>query len=77
MVLVRQGHTLTPHEVREIQDYPLIYYVGQKRGHRSAQKKAAQAGAAEGGEEEAVHNDGFDDSRGDYHVVKHDHVRTR
>ena len=52
---------LSNYELSEVLDYPQIYYVGtggQKIRNTSVNKP----------------NHGYDDERGDYHIVLHDHI---
>ena len=57
--------SLTTHEKKEILDYPVIYFIGAP----TAQKVQATAHLGE--------NYGYDDDKGDYKIVNHDHVGYR
>eukprot|EP00736_Rhodelphis_marinus_P001475 Rmarinus@m.28030 len=54
---------LTPFEQGEILDYPQIWYTGAT----APKEQRAKTG----------HNYGFDDDRGDYHMLLHDHIAYR
>ncbi|KAG0232956.1 hypothetical protein BGW42_007769 [Actinomortierella wolfii] len=56
---------LSLYERAEIGEYPQVYYVGQN----CRQKRPTNM--------EAAGNFGFDDERGDYHIVNHDHLMFR
>lgn len=56
---------LTLYERREITQYPHVYFVG-----RDVHKKMRGDGASD-------LNHGFDDERGDYRLVEHDHIAYR
>ncbi|KAF9405928.1 hypothetical protein BGZ94_003314, partial [Podila epigama] len=60
------GAYLSLYERAEIGEYPQIYYVGQN----CRQKKAASVEASNS-------NFGYDDERGDYLIVNHDHLMFR
>ncbi|KAG0016698.1 hypothetical protein BGZ81_011089 [Podila clonocystis] len=60
------GSYLSLYERAEIGEYPQVYYVGQN----CRQKKAASMEASNS-------NFGFDDERGDYLIVNHDHLMFR
>ncbi|KAF9388536.1 hypothetical protein CPC16_006455 [Podila verticillata] len=60
------GSYLSLYERAEIGEYPQVYYVGQN----CRQKKAASMEASNS-------NFGFDDERGDYLIVTHDHLMFR
>jgi dual specificity tyrosine-phosphorylation-regulated kinase 2/3/4 len=60
-----QGQYLSEYERKEIQDYSLIYFVGAK-----SKKKMATL-------DNSTNNHGYDDDRGDYLVVNHDHLAYR
>ncbi|KAG0334037.1 hypothetical protein BG004_000579 [Podila humilis] len=60
------GSYLSLYERAEIGEYPQVYYVGQN----CHQKKAASMEASNS-------NFGFDDERGDYLIVNHDHLMFR
>ncbi|KAG0305780.1 hypothetical protein BGZ99_001981, partial [Dissophora globulifera] len=57
---------LSQYEKAEISDYPQVYYVGQNCRHK-------QAASLESGNT----NFGFDDERGDYLIINHDHLMFR
>ncbi|KAK4703629.1 dual specificity tyrosine-phosphorylation-regulated kinase 2/3/4, partial [Phenoliferia sp. Uapishka_3] len=59
------GRCLSEYEKEEIRDYDDIYFVGP-----SCDKKPAT-------KENTTNNFGFDDERGDYLLVPHDHIRFR
>ncbi|KAF9283675.1 hypothetical protein BGZ74_001870 [Mortierella antarctica] len=68
------GSYLSLYERAEIGEYPQVYYVGQN----CRQKKAASMEASNsnfGNYNE--HSIGFDDERGDYLIVNHDHLMFR
>lgn len=54
---------MTAYEMQEVMRYPEIYYVGDnvERGLNATKEKGS-------------HNNGHDDSRGDYLVINNDHV---
>ncbi|BGP01393.1 serine/threonine protein kinase, CMGC, dual-specificity [Rhodotorula toruloides] len=56
---------LSPYEKDEIREYPRIYFVGPNCEKKQATKEAT------------ANNYGFDDDRGDYLLVPHDHIRYR
>ncbi|GEM06822.1 dual-specificity tyrosine-(Y)-phosphorylation regulated kinase [Rhodotorula toruloides] len=56
---------LSPYEKDEIRDYPRIYFVGPNCEKKQATKEVM------------ANNHGFDDDRGDYLLVPHDHIRYR
>ncbi|TCD60316.1 hypothetical protein EIP91_010354 [Steccherinum ochraceum] len=56
---------LSEYECKEILDYPGVYYLGQNSG-----KNAATL-------DNTTNNHGYDDERGDYLVVPHDHLAFR
>ncbi|KAF9932546.1 hypothetical protein BGZ67_004694 [Mortierella alpina] len=60
------GQYLSLYERAEIGEYPQVYYVGQNCRH----KKPASMEASNS-------NFGFDDERGDYLIVNHDHIMFR
>eukprot|EP00741_Cyanophora_paradoxa_P025736 tig00000391_g24835.t1 len=57
------GNALTPFEQSEVLEYPQVYFVGQ-----GANKTRTGA---------AANNNGYDDERGDYLIVLHDHMAYR
>ncbi|TIC29390.1 kinase-like protein [Wallemia mellicola] len=59
------GSSLSPYEQNEIFNHRDIYFVGQ-----SSKKKLAT-------KERSSSNYGYDDERGDYHIIKHDHLNYR
>jgi dual specificity tyrosine-phosphorylation-regulated kinase 2/3/4 len=56
---------LSDFERAEIVDYSEIWYIGER-----SRKKAATR-------DEYANNHGYDDERGDYHLVEHDHLAYR
>ncbi|ORZ08830.1 kinase-like domain-containing protein [Lobosporangium transversale] len=60
------GSYLSPYERAEIGEYSQVYYVGQNCRH----KRAASMEASNS-------NFGFDDERGDYLIINHDHLMFR
>ncbi|GAA5822762.1 hypothetical protein JCM3770_003321 [Rhodotorula araucariae] len=56
---------LSPYEREEIRDYPKVYFVGPNCDKKPATK------------ENTTNNHGFDDERGDYQLVMHDHIQYR
>ncbi|KAJ1960959.1 serine/threonine protein kinase, CMGC, dual-specificity [Dispira parvispora] len=65
VVLKMHGRQLTNLERQEISEYPSIYYFGQ-----NARKRQSPKG-------QALYNQGYDDDRGDYIVLPHDHLLYR
>ncbi|KAI0807072.1 hypothetical protein C8Q74DRAFT_1362620 [Fomes fomentarius] len=60
-----QARWLSEYECKEILDYDSIYYIGAR-----SEKKLATP-------ENTTNNHGYDDERGDYQVVNHDHLAYR
>ncbi|KAI0029413.1 kinase-like domain-containing protein [Vararia minispora EC-137] len=60
-----QGQQLSDFEWKEIMDYPSVYYYGQ-----NSEKKMAHP-------DRQANNYGYDDDRGDYQIVSHDHLAYR
>ena len=60
-----QAQYLSPYEKKEILDYQSVYFIGA----RSDKKRATP--------ENTTNNYGYDDERGDYQVVTHDHLAFR
>lgn len=60
-----QAHHLSEYEKKEIQDYASVYYIGVK-----GKKKMATL-------DNSTNNYGYDDERGDYLVINHDHLAYR
>lgn len=60
-----QAQYLSPYEKKEILDYQAVYFIGS----RSDKKQATP--------ENTTNNYGYDDERGDYQVVSHDHLAFR
>lgn len=60
-----QAQYLSPYEKKEIFDYQAVYFIGS----RSDKKQATP--------ENTTNNYGYDDERGDYQVVPHDHLAFR
>ncbi|BGP38563.1 serine/threonine protein kinase, CMGC, dual-specificity [Rhodotorula kratochvilovae] len=56
---------LSPYERDEIREYPKVYFVGPNCDKKQATK------------ENTTNNHGFDDERGDYLLVMHDHIQFR
>ncbi|GAA5967172.1 hypothetical protein JCM11641_000461 [Rhodosporidiobolus odoratus] len=56
---------LSPYEKEEIRDYPKVYFVGPNCDKKPAVK------------ENPTNNHGYDDDRGDYLLVMHDHIQYR
>ncbi|KAJ1657188.1 serine/threonine protein kinase, CMGC, dual-specificity [Dispira simplex] len=65
VVLKMHGRQLTNLERQEIMEYPSIYYFGQ-----NARKRQSPKG-------QVLYNQGYDDDRGDYIVLPHDHLLYR
>ncbi|KAJ1334894.1 hypothetical protein BSLG_008048 [Batrachochytrium salamandrivorans] len=74
---------LTPNELKEIYDFPEIYFAGaQKIEKIGGSKRRTGADLAETWNVEgtvkdrdgAVYNSGFDDTRGDLYLTRHDHI---
>jgi len=59
------GNRLSPYEFKEMHSYEEVYYVGQARN-----KKQATV-------EKQMNNFGYDDERGDYLIMTHDHIAYR
>ncbi|KAJ3290146.1 Dual specificity tyrosine-phosphorylation-regulated kinase [Borealophlyctis nickersoniae] len=77
---------LTPYEQREVYEYKEIYFAGaatvEKIGglrRRSGADRAeiANVSGTTKDDDKAVYNNGYDDSRGDYYLTKHDHIGYR
>ncbi|RKP40011.1 kinase-like domain-containing protein, partial [Dimargaris cristalligena] len=64
-VLSSYARCLTNHERAEIMEYPQVYFYGA-----NARKRIAPKG-------QPTYNSGFDDDRGDYIVITHDHLMYR
>ncbi|KAI0043563.1 hypothetical protein FA95DRAFT_1609296 [Auriscalpium vulgare] len=60
-----QRQYLSEYELQEIQDFPSVYYIGA-----NSEKKPARPDVT-------TNNFGYDDDRGDYLVVDHDHLNYR
>ncbi|KAI9477959.1 MAG: kinase-like domain-containing protein [Benjaminiella poitrasii] len=65
-ILKSYGHMLSPYEQTEIQSYAEVYFVGQHCAFKH-QAMPDQKGL----------NYGYDDGRGDYRAVRHDHLGYR
>ena len=61
----RDVQYLSEYECKEILDYPSVYYIGAK-----SDKKRATL-------DNTTNNHGYDDERGDYQVIIHDHLAYR
>jgi len=74
-VLRTKYDILTSYERVEIRDYEEIWYIGSSSVQKIdiAYKKPSEK---KHGEKEVINN-GYDDSRGDYHIVLHDHINYR
>lgn len=59
------GRYLSPYEKEEIREYDQVYFVGPNCDKKPATK------------ENTTNNHGFDDERGDYLLVPHDHIMYR
>ena len=59
------GSSLSPYELHEILGYRDIYFVGPSARKRPATKERSSS------------NHGYDDDRGDYLIIKHDHLNYR
>ena len=59
------GSSLSPYEQNEINSFRDVYFVGQSSKKRPATKERSSS------------NHGYDDDRGDYLVIKHDHLNYR
>lgn len=57
--------TLSPFEKTEVLDYPNVYFTGNHSKKRQATT------------EQTVCNHGYDDERGDYHIILRDHLGYR
>ncbi|KAJ3374104.1 Dual specificity tyrosine-phosphorylation-regulated kinase [Allomyces arbusculus] len=68
-VIASSGNQLTSFETYEVLTYPEVYYWGQSIF--SANKKKTN------GLSDALPNNGFDDSKGDYLIQPHDHIAFR
>ncbi|ORX83332.1 kinase-like protein [Anaeromyces robustus] len=75
-VLRTKYDILTSYERVEIRDYEEIWYIGSSSVQKIdiAYKKPSEK---KHGEKPEVTNNGYDDSRGDYHIVLHDHINYR
>jgi len=75
-VLRTKYDILTSYERVEIRDYEEIWYIGSSSVQKIdiAYKKPSEK---KHGEKPEVVNNGYDDSRGDYHIVLHDHINYR
>jgi len=75
-VLRTKYDILTSYERVEIRDYEEIWYIGSSSVQKIdiAYKKPTER---KHGEKPEVVNNGYDDSRGDYHIVLHDHINYR
>lgn len=60
-----EAQYLSPYERKEVLDYQAVYFTGS----RSDKKQATP--------ENTTNNYGYDDERGDYQVVTHDHLAFR
>ncbi|KLO12000.1 hypothetical protein SCHPADRAFT_854481 [Schizopora paradoxa] len=56
---------LSDYERKEILDYPMVYYIGNKNEKKMAVR------------DNSTNNYGYDDDRGDYQVIPHDHLAYR
>lgn len=56
---------LSDYERKEILDYPNVYYIGNKLDKKPANRDVS------------TNNYGYDDDRGDYQVINHDHLAYR
>lgn len=65
MLRSSEAQYLSPYERKEILDYQAVYFIGA----RSDKKQATL--------ENSTNNYGYDDERGDYQVVTHDHLAFR
>ncbi|KAI9095789.1 hypothetical protein DFS34DRAFT_661659 [Phlyctochytrium arcticum] len=84
--IIYYNDLLTSYEQREIYDFAEIYFAGAASVHKiggSRRKSGADmaetanvAGTAKD-DDNSLHNAGYDDSRGDYYLTKHDHVGYR
>lgn len=59
------GRQLSDYELEEMFDYPEVFYVGNAREKKLASK------------DKPLNNFGYDDERGDYLVIEHDHLAYR
>ncbi|KAI8988050.1 kinase-like domain-containing protein [Mycotypha africana] len=66
------GHQLSPYEQAEIQGYPEIYFVG-----RSSIEKYQAMPDSYHHQQNSKQNYGYDDERGDYKILLHDHLAYR
>jgi dual specificity tyrosine-phosphorylation-regulated kinase 2/3/4 len=64
------GAYLTDYEKLEMQKYPAIYFMGQPNCKRRRRGQSDDSNKKEW-------NDGYDDDRGDYHIVERDHLAYR
>lgn len=60
-----QAQYLSDYERKEILDHPLVYFIGAKSEKNMASRDTS------------TNNFGYDDERGDYLVVPHDHLAYR
>lgn len=65
MLRSSEAQYLSPYERKEILDYQAVYFIGA----RSDKKQATP--------ENTTNNYGYDDERGDYQVITHDHLAFR
>lgn len=56
---------LSDFERKEILDYPSVYYIGRTNAKKMATRDSSSS------------NYGYDDDRGDYQVINHDHLAYR
>lgn len=71
------------HEQQEIFYFPDIYFLGSRSIHKiGSLKRRAGPDMAEGNlsfskKDDGFFNNGYDDSRGDYYLISHDHIAYR
>jgi dual specificity tyrosine-phosphorylation-regulated kinase 2/3/4 len=81
-VLAAHEAQLLEYEKAEIMEYPNVWYIGNPaKKLRARQKPSGEQRLREGekpaGWKVGVSNSGFDDERGDYLLVNHDHIGYR
>ncbi|KAJ3045310.1 Dual specificity tyrosine-phosphorylation-regulated kinase, partial [Rhizophlyctis rosea] len=77
---------LTPYEHREVFEHKEIYFAGAatvdkigglRRRTGADMAESANVSGTSKDDDKAVYNHGYDDSRGDYYLTKHDHIGYR
>ncbi|TPX70368.1 hypothetical protein SpCBS45565_g01845 [Spizellomyces sp. 'palustris'] len=84
--IIYYNDLLTPYEQREIYEFKEIYFAGAasilkiggaKRKTGADLAETCNAAGTAKDDDKSVYNSGYDDSRGDYYLTKHDHVGYR